>query len=95
MYANTTENFKIMIVISPSELRGNLKKYLDLSDKEPIIIRRGKTETFELLKRERISDDTFFNNPKNIEVIEKGIADIRVGKFKKLDPNKTIWESIL
>ena len=31
-----------MIVISPSELRGNLKKYLDLVEKERIIIQRGK-----------------------------------------------------
>lgn len=37
----------------------------------------------------------FVNDPKNIEIIEKGIADIRAGKFKKLDANKTIWENIL
>ena len=84
-----------MIVISPSELRENLKTYLDLADKVRIIIQRGKTETFELRKRERISDDPYFDNPKNIEAIEKGIADIKAGKFKKLDGNKTIWENIL
>ena len=84
-----------MIVISPTELRENLKKYLDLADKERVIIQRGKTETFELRKRERISEDPFFDDPKNIEDIEKGIADIKAGKFKKLDPNKTLWENIL
>jgi hypothetical protein len=84
-----------MIVVSPSELRGNLKKYLDMADQERVIIQRGKTETFELRKRKRISDDPFFDDPKNIESIEKGISDIRAGKFKKLDPNKTIWKNIL
>lgn len=84
-----------MIVISPSELRGNLKKYLDLAEKERIVIQRGKTETFELRKRDRVSEDPFFDNPKNIEAIEKGISDILKGKYKKLDPKKTIWENIL
>ena len=84
-----------MIVISPSELRGNLKKYLDLAKKERIVIQRGKTETFELRQRNRISEDPFFDNPKNIEEIEKGITDIRAGKYKALDPKKSIWQNIL
>ncbi len=49
-----------MIIISPSELRGNLKKYLDLAEKERTIIQRGKRKTFELRKRNRVSEDTFF-----------------------------------
>jgi hypothetical protein len=48
-----------------------------------------------LRKWERISDDPFLNDPKNIEAIEKGLAAIRAGKFKKLDADKTIWENIL
>ena len=84
-----------MIVISPSELSGNLKKYLDLAKKERIVIQRGKTEIFELRKRNRVSEDPFFDNPKNIEAIEKGISDVRAGKYKKLDPKKKIWENIL
>ncbi len=84
-----------MIVISPSELRGNLKKYLDLAETERIVIQRGKKETFELRKRDRVSEDPFFDNPTNIEAIEQGISDIRKGKYKKLDPKKTIWENIL
>lgn len=84
-----------MIVISPSELRGNLKKYLDLAEKERIVIQRGKTETFELRKSERISEDSFFDQPENIKAIEKGIADVKAGKYKTLDPNKSVWENIL
>ncbi len=83
-----------MIVISPSELRGNLKKYLDMAEKERIVIQRGKKETFELRKTERISEDSFFDNPKNIEAIEEGIADVKAGKYQTLDPNKSIWENI-
>ena len=66
------QNFLNMIVINSGELRRNLKKYLDMADKERVIIQRGKTETFELRKRERISDDPYFDDPKNIEAIEKG-----------------------
>jgi len=84
-----------MIVISPSELRGNLKKYLDLAEKELVVIQRGKKETFELRKTERISEDSFFDNPKNIEAIEQGIADIKGGRYKTLDPDKSVWENIL
>jgi len=83
-----------MIVISPSELRGNLKKYLDMAEKECIVIQRGKKETFELRKTERISEDSFFDNPKNIEAIEEGIADVKAGKYQTLDPHKSIWENI-
>ncbi len=45
-----------MIVISPTELRGNLKKYLDLAENERVIIQRGRTEIFELIKKERIDE---------------------------------------
>lgn len=84
-----------MIVISSSELRGNLKKYLDLVDKERVVIQRGEKETFELRKTDCISEDPFFNNPKNIQGIEQGIADIKSGKYKTLEPNKSVWENIL
>lgn len=50
---------------------------------------------FELKKQERISEDNYFDDPKNIEAIEEGLADIKAGKFTTLDPEKTLWESIL
>ena len=83
-----------MIVIIPSELRGNLKKYLDFTEKERIIIQRGKSEMFELKKQEHISEDEYFDNPKNIEAIEEGLADIKAGRFITLDPEKTLWDNI-
>ena len=84
-----------MIVISPSELRGNLKKYLDLAEKERIIVQRGKSEMFELKKQERISEDGYFENPKNIEAIEEGLADVKAGKLITIDSKKALWENII
>lgn len=46
-----------MRVISSAELRSNMKKYLDLADKEQIVIQRGKTETFVLQKQEYLEPD--------------------------------------
>lgn len=49
-------NNNVMRVISPTELRTNLKKYLDLAQTERIIIQRGRTEMFELVRKERIEE---------------------------------------
>ncbi len=38
-----------MVVISSSELRGNMKKYLDIAKREQVLIQRGKNETFVLM----------------------------------------------
>ncbi len=35
-----------MVVISSAELRGNMKKYLDIARGEQVLIQRGKNETF-------------------------------------------------
>lgn len=46
-----------MRVISSSELRSNMKKYLDLARKEDIIIQRGRNETFTLRQTEYLEPD--------------------------------------
>lgn len=46
-------------------------------------------------QKKRTSEDRFFNDPKNIAAVEQGIADIKAGKHKTLDPNKSLWENIL
>ena len=38
-----------MVVVSSSELRGNMKKYLDIAKREQVLIQRGKNETFVLM----------------------------------------------
>ena len=37
-----------MVVISSAEVRGNMKKYLDIATREQVLIQRGKNETFVL-----------------------------------------------
>jgi hypothetical protein len=46
-----------MIVISSTELRNNIKKYLDMAKKEEVVIQRGRTETFVLSEEKRLSPD--------------------------------------
>lgn len=45
-----------MIVISAGELRNNMKKYLDMAATERVVIQRGNTEMFELVKKDRIEE---------------------------------------
>jgi PHD/YefM family antitoxin component YafN of YafNO toxin-antitoxin module len=53
-----------MRVISTSEFRDNMKSYLDLASSEQILIHRGKDETFELVKQQRIMEpnDDFYRS---------------------------------
>lgn len=47
-----------MRIISTTELRGNLKKYLELSKKERILItQRGTTDVIELVRKEKIDEN--------------------------------------
>jgi hypothetical protein len=47
-----------MQVISATELRGNMKKYLDIAATEKVLIQRGRNETFVLVKKDRLITDT-------------------------------------
>ena len=74
-----------MKVISSTELRNNMKKYLDLAGSETVVIQRGKNETFLLQKREfipeiEISDEIPDDFHRAITVEE---AKIRVQKGLK------------
>ena len=51
------KKLKEMRVISSSELRSNMKKYLDMARKEDIIIQRGRNETFTLRHTEYLEPD--------------------------------------
>jgi len=72
-----------MVVISPTELRNNFKKYFDIAHKERVIIQRGAAEIFELVKRERI-EDGYFENPENVKAIRKSLEQAKAGKIKEL-----------
>src|ERR1035437_8719988 len=79
-----------MKVISSKEFRDSQKKYLDLASTERIIIKR-KNEFLEIVHRgNSIPDnpspgnDPYFNNPQNIERIEKALRQAKEGKVSEL-----------
>ena len=71
-----------MIVISSAELRGNLKKYLDLAKTENVIIQRGKTETFHLTAERVLEPDEDFYNAITAEELLVGIKQDIAELFK-------------
>lgn len=52
-----------------------MKKYLDLAEKERIVIQRGKRETFVLTKEEFIETDEDFENALTSEQFQKGAKE--------------------
>ncbi len=46
-----------MIAISTTELRRNLRKYLNTANKERVIIQCGKSETYEIIPARKMSDN--------------------------------------
>jgi antitoxin YefM len=72
-----------MVVISTREFRQNLKKYLDLIDKnERVIIQRGKGKVYEISNE--VKNDRFFDNPDVQERLAKSIQSYSEGKTVKL-----------
>ncbi|HHV86361.1 MAG TPA: type II toxin-antitoxin system Phd/YefM family antitoxin [Petrimonas sp.] len=73
-----------MRVISSSELRNNMKKYLDLAMDEKIVIQRGRNETFVLTREEYLEPDEDLKRAISAEELLEGIeADIRTAFRKK------------
>lgn len=66
-----------MLVISSTELRNNMKKYLDLALVETIVIQRGKNETFVLSALERIPEADMARAVTAEELLVKVETDIR------------------
>ncbi|MBN3582671.1 type II toxin-antitoxin system Phd/YefM family antitoxin [Algoriphagus aestuarii] len=72
-----------MVIISTREFRQNLKKYLDLIDKnERVVIQRGKDKVYELSSK--VKNDRFFDDPAIQERLSKSIQSYKVGKTVKL-----------
>ncbi len=75
-----------MIVISPTELRTKQKKYLDLAEKEQVVIKRGsklihlvvkeRTITDEDLERGITAEELIKRVHKRIDAFESIISDI-------------------
>jgi antitoxin YefM len=80
----------LMIVVSSREFRDNQKKFFDLAEVQRVIIKR-KNQFLELVPRGDIipesvspSNDPYFDDPRNIEHIEKGLEQAKQGKTVKL-----------
>lgn len=72
-----------MRVISSSELRNNMKKYLDLAIEEKIVIQRGRNETFVLTREEYLEPDEDLKRAISAQKLLVGIEnDIRAA-FRK------------
>lgn len=73
-----------MRVISSSELRNNMKKYLDLAIEEKIVIQRGRNETFVLTREEYLEPDEDLKRAISAEELLVGVeADIRKAYRKR------------
>ena len=85
-----------MIAISTTELRNNLRKYLDLAKIQRVIIQCGKDETFELVPSERMSDgDRYMAIPENAAALREASEDVKAGRVTRIKDPKNIWDSIL
>jgi PHD/YefM family antitoxin component YafN of YafNO toxin-antitoxin module len=85
-----------MIAISTTELRKNLRKYLNMANKERVIVQCGKAETYEIVPAKKISDtDKYFSDPRVLAALIKAEEDIAAGRFTEIKDPKNIWDSIL
>lgn len=75
---------RAMKVISSSELRNNMKKYLDLAVEEKIVIQRGRNETFVLTREEHLEPDEDLRRAISADELLVGVeADIREAYRKR------------
>ena len=77
-----------MRVISSSELRNNMKKYLDLAVNEKILIQRGKNETFVLAREDYLEPDKDLRRAVSAKELLSGVEDdIRTAYREKYGRN--------
>ncbi len=73
-----------MRVISSSELRNNMKKYLDLAANERILIQRGRNETFVLMREDYLEPDEDLRRAISAKELLAGVEeDIRAAYKEK------------
>ena len=72
-----------MIVISPTELRTEQRKYLELAEKEQVVVKRG-TKLIELVVRERIISDDDVRNSLSLKEVKKQVHQHIDKKFDKV-----------
>ena len=79
-----------MVVISSAELRGNMKKYLDIAKKEQVLIQRGKNETFVLTAQQNPIEYDLARAVTVDEVtVDEVIAKVREGLTEMFERKET------
>lgn len=94
IFAVENQIVSIMMVISPSEFRANLRKYFDLAHTERVIIRRSKGQSFALVPTH---DDELTISDQLKKKIAKAREDFRVGKgtaCKTVEDSLELLESL-
>ena len=71
-----------MIIISPTELRTEQKKYLELAGKEKVVVKRG-TKLIELVVTERTITDDDVKNSLSLKEVKKHVHKHIDDKFSK------------
>ena len=95
-----------MLVVSSREFRDSQKKYFDLAVKERVVIKR-RNEFLELVPRGNNipenpspSNDPWFDNPRNIEELERRLKESESGDksgdivLKSKEDIKAFFESL-
>lgn len=68
----------------------SLKAYI-----ENILISEANMINKKIAENPSPGNDPWFDDPKNIEIVNRGIEDVKAGKVTKIKDPKNIWESIL
>ena len=71
-----------MIVISPTELRTEQRRYLELAEKEQVVVKRG-TKLIELVVKERIVSDDDVRNSLSLKEVQEQVHQHIDKKFGK------------
>jgi hypothetical protein len=85
-----------MIAISTIEFRKNLRKYLNMANKERVIVQCGKSEAYEIVPAQPLSDTDaqLFSDSALLEVLKKGEMDFAAGRFTEIKDPKNIGDSL-
>ncbi|MFI3280279.1 MAG: hypothetical protein SNG49_08995 [Rikenellaceae bacterium] len=81
-----------MLLLTVSEFRGNISKYLKMAVTEKIAV-KSPSGIFSITPCEEIrtnpspSNDPWFDVPENMASVERGIADAEAGRVQK-------WEDV-
>ena len=68
-----------MKTISVTEFRGNMKKYLEVAEREKLVIHRNKGKSFIITPLESVDENNILNEEQKL-AIDKAIEDLNEGR---------------